>query len=125
MHIRSRIAGLDGLRAIAVLAVIQQHFGSGVYLRILGAGSFAVRLFFVLSGFLITRILLAAREAPDLLTAWRAFVVRRTLRIFPAYYLILGIMVLCTPSLRQHWGWYTLYATNLYIGLRDAWPEVG
>ena len=41
----SRFAGLDGLRAVAVIAVIQQHFGAGIYARILSGGTFAVRSF--------------------------------------------------------------------------------
>src|SRR6476620_12132324 len=85
---------LDGLRAFAVGAVLIHHFFqpariAGVDLALLG-----VWLFFVLSGFLITGILLRSRDQihnrgyPASL-ALRQFYVRRVLRIFPVYYLVL------------------------------------
>lgn len=86
-----RILELDGLRACAVLAVISFH-----YCGAQGWGWMGVDLFFVLSGFLITSILLAARQRPRY---FRDFYARRTLRIFPVYYLLLGLYVLAA------WGW--------------------
>jgi peptidoglycan/LPS O-acetylase OafA/YrhL len=85
---------LDGLRAVAVGAVLIHHFFQpprvgGVDFALLG-----VWLFFVLSGFLITGILLRSRDQihnrgyPASL-ALRQFYVRRVLRIFPLYYLVL------------------------------------
>jgi len=79
---------LDGLRAFAILPVIWHHATPGPLPGVLGRGPLGVDLFFVLSGFLITTLLL--RERPiDL----RAFWIRRSLRIFPLYYLVLGAYV--------------------------------
>ncbi len=75
----SHIPALDGLRAIAIAMVVAFHYG------FLDCGWLGVQLFFVLSGFLITRILLEAREqrfGHYLGRFWR----RRALRIFPLYF---------------------------------------
>jgi len=79
--------GLDGLRAIAIGAVFGFHLG----LPGMSLGWTGVQLFFVISGFLITGILLRARERPYY---FRNFYIRRTLRIFPIYYLVIGIYFL-------------------------------
>lgn len=71
---------MDGLRALAILAVIAFHVHPFGIFRI---GWFGVPLFFVISGFLITRILLATRDRPHY---FRNFFIRRSLRIFPIYY---------------------------------------
>ena len=88
-----RIQELDGLRAIAILLVLAAHFAphDRLLANVLGLGWCGVDLFFAISGFLITDILLALRktEAP-----FRTFYWRRTLRIFPPYYLILALIVL-------------------------------
>jgi len=79
------IATLDGLRGIAVTLVLLLHFGY------LNGGWIGVQLFFVLSGFLITKVLVADRAAP--LGAYlRRFYWRRTLRIFPLYYGYLALL---------------------------------
>jgi peptidoglycan/LPS O-acetylase OafA/YrhL len=73
------IAGLDGVRGLAVLLVLLFHNGA------LDAGWIGVQIFFVLSGFLITRLLVRQKDAP--LGAYlKNFYGRRFLRIFPAYY---------------------------------------
>src|SRR5258707_5252796 len=88
----SRWSQLDGLRAIAVLAVLTQPAARrlGYYLPIAHAG---VRLFFVLSGFLITGILLRARERADAgsgrIGEFSRFQARRVARIFPPYFLVI------------------------------------
>ena len=82
---RSYSPQLDGLRALAVAAVAWSHWERPYQLGIpFGAG---VHLFYVLSGFLITRILLDVREQTDRVAGLRAFYARRALRIFPAFYL--------------------------------------
>src|SRR5206468_3756404 len=87
---------LDSLRAFAVGAVLVHHFFhppriGGVDFALLG-----VWLFFVLSGFLITGILLRSRDQVDYSGyqsrfVLRQFYVRRFLRIFPLYYLVLSV----------------------------------
>ncbi len=77
---------IDGLRFFAFLAVFLIHSDIGLFWW----GSYGVSLFFVISGFLITRILIASQDRPRG-QALKAFYVRRALRIFPAYYLVLGL----------------------------------
>jgi len=77
------LPGLDGLRAIAIGAVFGFHLG----LPWMSLGWVGVQLFFVISGFLITGILLRSRQRPYY---FRNFYVRRTLRIFPIYYLLVA-----------------------------------
>ena len=108
---------LDGLRAVAVLLVLWAHVNPHVpgypewlqALRMWDAGAQGVDLFFVLSGFLITRILLAEKQ---LGRPVRHFMLRRMLRIFPIYYLLLLIMwfVRGGPEL----PWCALYLSNIY-----------
>jgi peptidoglycan/LPS O-acetylase OafA/YrhL len=73
-----RIPELDAVRGVAAVAIVLLHWG----VPVLAFGT-AVDLFFVLSGYLITTILLETRGAPH---AFRAFYARRALRIFPIYY---------------------------------------
>ena len=93
---------LDGLRAISILAVIWYHVPE---LRPLWATGFlGVHLFFVISGFLITTLLLREKSATGKISL-KNFYIRRTLRIFPAYYLTLGLfLLLClaVPDLRAN-----------------------
>lgn len=118
---RARDRQLDALRAVAVSLVIYAHFfataGSNW-------GHVGVRLFFVLSGFLITRLLLEARSAAEFepATALKAFYIRRALRIFPPYLAVLGFVWLL--DLEQSRGaliWHALYISNYWYALRDAW----
>jgi peptidoglycan/LPS O-acetylase OafA/YrhL len=93
---RAYFPALDGLRAVAFLMVFGQH-----YLR-LPWGWAGVDVFFVLSGFLITGILFDSRDDADRV---RNFYVRRTLRIFPLYYGVALLLVLCYPIFRWQWSW--------------------
>ena len=77
------IAGLDGLRAVAFLIVFFFHT------RNLPFGWLGVQLFFVLSGFLITDILLRMKEKLPRGDFFKKFYGRRFLRIFPLYYFYL------------------------------------
>ncbi|MFN2603735.1 MAG: acyltransferase family protein [Gemmatimonadaceae bacterium] len=96
---RARIPALDSLRGVAVLMVLFNHgfyWGrnydggglGGVLVRASHAGWLGVNLFFVLSGFLITRILIETRDSPRF---YRSFYSRRALRILPAY---LGLLLI-------------------------------
>jgi len=82
---------IDGLRFVAIAFVLIEHFADRLG-HVITAGYYGVDLFFVISGFLITNILLK----PDLSfgKAYKNFLGRRTLRIFPIYYLTLGFMLL-------------------------------
>jgi peptidoglycan/LPS O-acetylase OafA/YrhL len=117
---------LDALRAFAVLAVLVSHFSpttSKLYAltRLIDLGGLGVRLFFVLSGFLITGILLRSKrycekDGLPILRAFRQFYARRVLRIFPLFYLVLGLAaVLNVPPVRQTFGWHAAFLTNFYM----------
>ncbi|MES2387288.1 MAG: acyltransferase [Bacteroidota bacterium] len=139
---------LDGLRAIAILAVIFEHwipefFSAGFSIplpfKIVGgesrlnflfskttlfAGVFGVHLFFVLSGFLIGNILIRQREAIEqgIGTYWQAirnFYARRTIRIFPIYYLVVFILIVTNWAgfMRDIAPWLLTYTFNVKIYL--------
>jgi len=82
---------LDGLRCIAILAVIWHHtHGSGPSIPILYRGFLGVDMFFALSGFLITTLLLRERDRTGDISL-KQFYIRRVLRIFPLYYGVLAL----------------------------------
>jgi peptidoglycan/LPS O-acetylase OafA/YrhL len=94
----SYIPELQGLRGLAVLAVVVYHChprleGTWIYSAVLW-GWAGVNLFFVLSGFLITSILIEAREKPHY---FRNFYGRRALRIWPVYVLVLVVCYANAP----------------------------
>lgn len=112
---------LDGLRAAAVSMVIYAHFFGADDSHL---GHVGVRLFFVLSGFLITRLLLDARSAAQFepATAMRAFYARRALRIFPPYFGMLSVLWFANlEGAREGWAWHALYLSNFWYAIRDAW----
>jgi peptidoglycan/LPS O-acetylase OafA/YrhL len=103
-----RLPELDGVRGIAILLVLFAHFSNftrtvplaGIdvgYYAVAPFGRYGVDLFFVLSGFLISGILLDAKTAPH--HYFRNFYVRRILRIFPLYYGFLAFMIFVLPAL--------------------------
>jgi peptidoglycan/LPS O-acetylase OafA/YrhL len=116
---------LDALRALAVIAVLLVHF----WPTLPSFGQEAVRLFFVLSGFLITSQLLDGRAALGMRAPdggrWRVigrFFARRALRIFPAYYLLLALLVLANaPDVRRDVVAHAAYASNLLAAARNDW----
>jgi peptidoglycan/LPS O-acetylase OafA/YrhL len=132
--IRGRMPELDGLRGLAVIAVVihntvwsEAHAVAGMLPKLLNvvvnAGWLGVQLFFVLSGFLITGILLDEKGAPQQL---RNFYVRRVLRIFPLYYLTLFAILVLLPQFNIWLGgeeslraaqpiWYWLFLSNWSI----------
>ena len=105
---------------MAVTFVMAFHFVPGVD-RYAPLGSIGVRLFFVLSGFLITRILLESRAWPAG-HALTIFYARRALRIFPLFYLVLALAaVIDIGPVRQTIGWHVTYLTNIYLFERGSW----
>jgi peptidoglycan/LPS O-acetylase OafA/YrhL len=119
---------LDGLRFVAVALVLVDHWLAEV--NTIPFGPLGVTLFFVLSGFLITRILLVSKEKNQhtkggLANYLKKFYIRRTLRIFPIYYLTIAVLyILNVPPVRDTLGWCLLYATNIYIAVNQHWMGV-
>lgn len=121
---------LDAIRAFAVLAVILGHSlpEQSTWNRI-GIGYLGVRLFFVLSGFLITGILLRSRQQVELLETpkreiLKTFYIRRILRIFPAYYFILfAFLLLGLQPLRNTFSWHFFYLSNYYFAINGQWLD--
>ncbi len=87
---RPYFASLDGLRALSILAIVWHHTGARAfpYDSPLRSGAYGVSLFFCISGFLITTLLLREKQRRGDVSL-RAFYARRALRIFPLYYAIL------------------------------------
>lgn len=109
-----RIQELDGLRALAVLAVVAFHYTLGTALanRVTALGWMGVDLFFVLSGYLITGILLSSRGQAGYFSTFYA---RRTLRIFPVYFLLLAVYFAAARwgGGPQPAGYWTMHAAFL------------
>jgi peptidoglycan/LPS O-acetylase OafA/YrhL len=82
-------ASLDGLRCLSIVPVVWHHCQTSAPGGILGKGAAGVQLFFALSGFLITTLLLRERDGGGI--ALGAFYARRSLRIFPLYYAVLAL----------------------------------
>jgi peptidoglycan/LPS O-acetylase OafA/YrhL len=116
---------VDSVRAIAVGMVIVSHW---TYHQTPWCnGSIGVQLFFVISGFLITGILLDARRRAGQLDIHRtavlkSFYARRFLRIFPLFYATLAItFVLDFPGVRASIWWHLSYFSNVLIAVRGKW----
>ena len=104
---------LDGLRCLAFIGVFCAHW----FLHRAWYGGFGVQIFFVLSGYLITGILLD-NEAGRLRDRLKAFMCRRALRVFPAYLAILGVLALMgSPAFAKSWPWHASYTYNVYVWL--------
>lgn len=132
-----RHPALDGLRGLAILLVLVYHFGGRLvpgtplehaYRRLIALGWSGVDLFFVLSGFLITGILVDARGSSRY---FRAFYARRALRILPLYYVfVFGYIYLVLPGLVDdttamadltgHRNWFVLLGSNILVSLHDT-----
>ncbi len=103
----SRIPSLDGLRALSIALVIVGHSADSLnaphFLNyFIHLGNFGVRCFFIISGFLITTLLLKEREKTGRISM-RGFYMRRALRIFPPSLTYIGIIAVCCAL-----GWLTL-----------------
>ena len=90
---RARFPSIDGLRCLAVIPVVWHHATPWPPPGLLGRGPLGVDLFFAISGFLITTLLLRERRTYGVVAVGR-FYTRRALRIFPAYYVVLGLTTL-------------------------------
>ena len=122
------IPELDGVRGIAILVVLITHFYDpvqaaapfGSLTRVISHGGAGVDLFFVLSGFLITGILVSTKDAVNY---FRAFYARRAVRIFPLYIVVVFFFFYVAVPISQHYGkdmwvqpreqiWYWLFLAN-------------
>ena len=120
---------LDGLRGIAVIMVMFAHFpdqgSSPTYERVWSLlqharpGYIGVDLFFILSGFLITRILLNERDTSGRISFYN-FYLKRTLRIFPIYYLAVAFTALYFPDGSVGLPSLLSYTFNYYHSLHPA-----
>jgi peptidoglycan/LPS O-acetylase OafA/YrhL len=120
---KTRFPALDGIRALAVTMVFIAHFGGGSHggkvLQLVNEIRqrcwTGVDLFFVLSGFLITGILFDTRNDSHF---FKRFFARRSVRIFPVFYLVFTILLLLTPIFQYQWRWlhltFLVYLGNLF-----------
>ncbi|MBL9075938.1 MAG: acyltransferase [Planctomycetes bacterium] len=136
-----RIACLDGIRGLALIVILPCHCAlpalavapptwlDALYLRFVTLGFVGLDIFFVLSGFLITGILVRTKGRPGY---FRNFYMRRSLRVFPLYYLVVGLLLFVLPRPEREPGMaaaHLLYYQNVWYALspmhvRDAALEV-
>ena len=113
-----RLPQLDGLRGAAILFVIWHHFG----LHLPGwfdIGPIAPSIFFMLSGYLITRSILKRPMGPAQMASYHA---RRLARLLPALYVMLLVGWLAgLDEFRNGLGWHALFATNFQMVANDDW----
>jgi peptidoglycan/LPS O-acetylase OafA/YrhL len=140
VRLTGHFAGLDGVRGLAILMVMAIHFlgmrparslGEGLVVKAAGFGMLGVDLFFVLSGFLITGLLLESKGEPR---PFRNFYARRILRIFPLYYGVLVVCFLLLPlvarlppsfeATRTHQGWFWTFTSNFFIAFTSSWASL-
>jgi peptidoglycan/LPS O-acetylase OafA/YrhL len=121
------VDSLDGLRGIAILLVFLFHYQPGIphnpisWLATVGWSG--VDLFFVLSGFLITGILYDTRQSANF---FKVFYARRALRLFPLYFVAVGIMLFSGFVSHTPLSWkaipFYIYGSNIMLGLREGLP---
>jgi peptidoglycan/LPS O-acetylase OafA/YrhL len=126
-----RFASLNGLRCLAILEVIWHH-ASGHRTDPLGRG-LGVDLSFAISGFLITTLLAREFSKTGKINV-RRFYARRTLRIFPLYFAVLGLYVLLVLGTRSgtpegaafihHLPAFATYTSNLFVPLGDSQSNI-
>jgi len=112
------IPGIDGLRAVSVLLVLLAHWEpSPWFASLMEWGRGGLMVFFTISGFLITNILLNQRESASgsMGAELKTFYARRAFRIFPLYYLVLLFVVWMdlTTAVTEDAGWHALFLNNL------------
>lgn len=122
---------LNGIRAISILLVIFHHInlyfpvlnGVATYFPIIVDGQFGVNVFFVISGFLITGILLREENKTGTISL-KAFYTRRTLRILPAYYVLLLVYLALTHFnyiFVSNASWFTTITFTKYVNWNLDW----
>lgn len=116
---------LDGLRCISILAVLWHHSpGAELFPSLSHRGYLGVDLFFVISGFLITTLLLREQDTKGTISI-KNFYVRRTLRIFPIYYTYLALLLIWyTVRSHPNLDWYIQYLPY-YVSYTTNWIPIG
>lgn len=125
------IPALDGVRAIAILLVLVYHwFPEGQGINVMPNGPIGVTLFFVLSGYLISNILMEQQTFGNFTRSFKNFVVRRALRIFPIYFLLLisllvlkRFSILLDTDFYEHPLYYWTYLVNFWIEYQGRWSD--
>jgi peptidoglycan/LPS O-acetylase OafA/YrhL len=138
----NRILALDGLRGLAIVAIMGYHFVGqfhrpqqtidSVFYTVVDAGWIGVELFFVLSGFLVTATLYDRKGSHAFL---RSFHGRRALRILPLYYGLLLVLFVALPlatdrvpeklqSLANHQWWFWLFLSNWFFAKQGGFGSV-
>jgi peptidoglycan/LPS O-acetylase OafA/YrhL len=119
----SQLPGIDGMRAVAALMVVFYHFGF-TYI----SGGLGVLIFFVLSGFLITWLLLKEDERFNSISLTN-FYSRRALRIFPAFYCYWLVYIVLVTLRHRHilWSqaWSSFFYVNNYFQALHGDPNTG
>ena len=105
------------IRAFAIGAVMLQHFHYPQLDRFVPFW-LGVQLFFVLSGFLITGILVRGQPTAEFIGG---FYLRRGLRLFPLYFLVVAIIAVFSQELRDAWPYYTFYGVNFWVAQNMRW----
>ncbi|MDI1323155.1 MAG: acyltransferase [Algoriphagus sp.] len=119
------ILSLDSLRGIAVMFVVYYHWFPNIITKVIPLGSIGVDIFFVLSGFLISGILLDKKfKVNNKIREVAFFFVRRCLRIFPLYYgIIIGLFFFSSifPNpVPNYWVYFVFYLQNfLFFDLQS------
>ncbi len=113
---------LDALRAFAVLGVVLSHTSPRYQiLQFTRPGDRGVQLFFVLSGFLISRILFDAISERGF-GALKPFYARRALRLLPLFYVVLAITALVAwQELHRSWPFHAFYLSNYWFLADGGW----
>lgn len=125
---KGRAAQLDGLRAVAMVAICWDHWRPESWTRVF---PFEVFLFFflVMTGYLITGSLLRerdrseARGGPWRMEALKVYQIRRGLRILAPYYAALGLALLVSADVRHALGWYVFHLSNIHMAFLGDWPD--
>ena len=113
---------LDALRGVACIMVLFYHLvpGSSNWLAL---GPLGVRLFFVMTGFLLVGNHLQQVERGNApLQILSGFYKKRAIRIFPVYFLAFGILcILGVEPAREVWAWIATFSVNFYMGFKEQW----
>lgn len=124
--LRNYMPQLDGLRAIAVGAVLFSHWVPLKFHFGIPFGYLGVLLFFVLSGFLITSGLIRSRDVENPKNEIKKFYIRRVLRIFPLYYFVILLAHFnSVESISNNLIWHATYTSNFLYFFNQSWPQVG